>query len=419
MSSSTSLLDALNNSLDRLQAGQSIQDCLLAHPGHAAQLRPLLEAHRQALAALPDQAEIAAAKARGRARVLAALQGDSAVSVQRAPSSRILRFPARLLSLAAAVMLIFAVVIVYAQNTLPGDALYGIKRLSENVLLPFDAGGTLREQFAGRRIDEIGELLAAGRAETVSFSGRVEVQNDDRWMVSGLVLQVPPGTPGAQTATIGDQIDVRAATTPTRTLLALSIELADDDAQPAVPTSTVTVTLTPSVAPSLTPTTTETHTPSPTWTATLPTQTLTRTPTPTPSATLTDVPSPTPPQTCIAQLPPDWVTYHVQSGDTLSALAVATASTVDELRRVNCLEESLIVTGQLLFVPIVPVFNTPVATSAPPITNPPAPQATNPPPSPDEDDDLYDDDDLDDDDWDDDWDDDDWDDDDWDDDDDD
>lgn len=56
------------------------------------------------------------------------------------------------------------------------------------------------------------------------------------------------------------------------------------------------------------------------------------------------------------QRPAGWTTYTVQAGNTLFAIALATRSTVDELRYVNCIANiDNIIVGQVLFVPRKPV----------------------------------------------------------------
>lgn len=50
-----------------------------------------------------------------------------------------------------------------------------------------------------------------------------------------------------------------------------------------------------------------------------------------------------------------WPTYRVKSGDTLSAIAAATHSTVEELMLANCLTSSRIFAGQVLYVPRLPI----------------------------------------------------------------
>lgn len=51
----------------------------------------------------------------------------------------------------------------------------------------------------------------------------------------------------------------------------------------------------------------------------------------------------------------DWPIYIVRRGDTLSALASATGSSVEELRLANCLPNTRIYEGQRLYVPRLPV----------------------------------------------------------------
>jgi hypothetical protein len=83
-------------------------------------------------------------------------------------------------------------------------------------------------------------------------------------------------------------------------------------------------------------------------------------PTPPPTPTVAPIGQPTRvPSTC--SLPAGWVQYRVNSGDTLFAIALATNSTVDELRYINCIEDiDSIQTNDVVFIPRVPVR--PVAT---------------------------------------------------------
>lgn len=83
-------------------------------------------------------------------------------------------------------------------------------------------------------------------------------------------------------------------------------------------------------------------------------------PTPPPSPTLPPLGQPSrTPSTC--QLPQGWTSYTVQAGNTLFAIALATNSTVDELRTANCIENiDNIHTGDVIYVPRAPIG--PVAT---------------------------------------------------------
>ena len=93
--------------------------------------------------------------------------------------------------------------------------------------------------------------------------------------------------------------------------------------------------------------------------------------TPTPAATPTFTPTPTPtPTPCVLRF--GWPVYVVQPGDTLFSLARLTGSTVEELKRANCLFDERIYAGQRLYVPRLP----PTATYTPTPTPTPTPSAT-------------------------------------------
>jgi len=108
-----------------------------------------------------------------------------------------------------------------------------------------------------------------------------------------------------------------------------------------LPTITPVSVASPTLTPPATPTATPTATPSPTPEAT-PSPTLSPTPEPTP----TPMPTPTPE-------PPPFTEYEVQPGDTLSAIAQAFGTTIDELVRINGLasQDVIIDVGQKLLVP--------------------------------------------------------------------
>jgi LysM repeat protein len=71
------------------------------------------------------------------------------------------------------------------------------------------------------------------------------------------------------------------------------------------------------------------------------------------------VPSTTPTATAVPCNPPYWwVTYIVQSGDTLSSLAVRYNISVYQLQQANCLTSTFIYAGQILRVPPIVVYPT-------------------------------------------------------------
>ncbi|MGJ3237734.1 MAG: LysM peptidoglycan-binding domain-containing protein [Anaerolineae bacterium] len=110
-------------------------------------------------------------------------------------------------------------------------------------------------------------------------------------------------------------------------------------------THTATDTQTPTV------THTSTHTPTVTHTSThTPTVTVTVTTTPTVIEIISTATRTTPDPTCV--LPEGWFEYRIQTGDTLSEIAVNAGTEVDTLLRANCLGQStVIIVGDTLYVP--------------------------------------------------------------------
>ncbi len=60
------------------------------------------------------------------------------------------------------------------------------------------------------------------------------------------------------------------------------------------------------------------------------------------------------PTAACGQPPAGWVSYLVQSGDTLYALSRDSGTTVDQIVQVNCLEAKLFVTGMQIYLPMIP-----------------------------------------------------------------
>jgi hypothetical protein len=161
-------------------------------------------------------------------------------------------------------------------------------------------------------------------------------------------------------------------------------ETPTNTATPTVPTATFTLTPTETATntPTETPTATFTDTATPTATFTeTPTATFTPTPTPvldiglqpTPSLvpsltpTFTPVPTLTPDEGLCIDVPGGWVTYTVEEGNTLLAIAQASSISVLDLMRVNCLSDAdSISAGMEIYVPRPPVEL--VVTGLPPAT---------------------------------------------------
>lgn len=123
-----SLPDILNDCIDRLAAGQNVADCLSAYPGQAARLRPLLDSGLAAVRVTYPIVEVTGAQERIWSRM------EQAFNVPLPSQPLRLPRPWRWAILAAAALLMLAGVMLAAQNSQPGDPLYGVKVFIESLL---------------------------------------------------------------------------------------------------------------------------------------------------------------------------------------------------------------------------------------------------------------------------------------------
>ncbi len=120
--------------------------------------------------------------------------------------------------------------------------------------------------------------------------------------------------------------------------------------------------------------------------ANTPTPTQTNTPTMVPSPTKRPtriiVPSETPTPVCVPTRPVGWVRYTIKLNDLLFNLATQVGTTAGRLQEVNCLDATSLAVGKTIFLPSLPVTNTPISSPQPPQPTAPAAASTNPPPLP-------------------------------------
>lgn len=353
------LIDAFNECIDLLAAGQSIDDCLRRYPQYADVLRPMLEAGLLARRAQVSPTETADAQARGRARFQDALRKPAPPRVYRLSWAR----------LAAGVLLVFMLssvgISLAAQDSLPGDPLYNVKRLTESVQLVISGSSpTLQAAFEERRIAETHTLLALGREAQVTLEGVITQIDEATWQLADLQIQIDPTLPDAVLIQSADRVMINARTTRQGTLIAETIRLLGRTQPQTLPTvrPSTTLTHTATVLPTATSTSTASPTTSPTPTsrpASATPRTVSSTPgqrilaTAPPNALSTVAPpSPTSVVTCLPQHPDDWIEYSIQSGDTLSNLAQRSGITLERLLRVNCITNADIIrVGQRIYLP--------------------------------------------------------------------
>ncbi len=285
----------LDECLDRIQAGATVEACLARFPEHAEALRPLLRMASAVRAVPPPRPDPAAVYA-GRQGMLRAVTERNA----RQPLlAGLFRWPWARAALALAVL--FLVVgfgarglAAVSADSLPGDRFYPVKRFAESVRYALTIDQVARQQleaeFAVEREEEIRAVLDSGRSATIEFRGNLETIGDGFWAVGGFEVILTDQTVIVGQPTVGATVLVQARSAGDGTLLALRLEV---QSSPLPAALTATATSRPALTPTPTrPTATSTPTQPPTRT---PEPTATPLPTRTPTEEPTAVASSTPP----------------------------------------------------------------------------------------------------------------------------
>ena len=152
------IADTLNNCFEKMLAGdESIESCLARYPEHALELKPLLETMKAARAASNLSPDLSF-RARARYEFRSALYDSMSAKKRPALSGR-WRW-ATIASTAGVLLLTSAGGVVAASSgSMPGQALYQVKRTIENVQLTMTpsqaAKARLYATLADRRVSEI------------------------------------------------------------------------------------------------------------------------------------------------------------------------------------------------------------------------------------------------------------------------
>ena len=173
--------NALNDCLERLAAGDSVAECLTRYPEHADELAPLLRMGQTTMQVSQRATPSASGRARGMARMQAAL------SEGRDRRRRRWQLPGiswRLIStpVAATLAVVFLTIVaaggttVASADSIPGEPLYPVKSIRESVEERIARSGEGKAQvhakLARERGREMRELIVRGRiyeAEVVAF----------------------------------------------------------------------------------------------------------------------------------------------------------------------------------------------------------------------------------------------------------
>jgi hypothetical protein len=230
----------LDESISAMQAGVPIDEILAEVPDYADELRPLLFA--AAILTDPNPALVPEErKAALRAEYLkqaSELPAPPAWADKTRAFLRVIRkrlTPKAILSdlitvaiTAALTLLMAALILTYlAVDTIPGDFLYGVKRMSENVqlALTFNAAdrAELADSFNQRRLAEIERLIEQNRAALVRFRGILETKGENVWIVEGHTVFLPTDLQMQDDIREGDTVEVVGLLRTSNVLVADSI----------------------------------------------------------------------------------------------------------------------------------------------------------------------------------------------------
>jgi len=185
----------LNECLDRLASGETLEQCLQSYPEQAAQLEPLLQMAQAVIkaSAILPRAEF---KARARYEFRSALQTEA--TKRRQPLFSLRRRWSVALMVVSILLLAGGGTAAAASNSMPDSPLYPVKLAAEQVqltLTPSDIGkARLCAVLADRRVAEIICMADKGDAQRVELATQ---RLDERLeMLTELASAEEEGAPG-------------------------------------------------------------------------------------------------------------------------------------------------------------------------------------------------------------------------------
>jgi hypothetical protein len=217
----------LDESISALQAGVPIEEILAEVPDYSDELRPLLyaatiltdpnpklvpEERKSALRSeyMKQVAELPA--------ILTPTFGEKAQAIfsivrRRLTRQAVLNDLITITITIVLTLLMAALLLNYlAVDTIPGDFLYGVKRISESLQISLafsdERRAELEDEFNQRRIGEIEQLIEQNRAAVVQFRGILETKRDNLWVIEGYTVFLPTDIDIVGAPQEGDTVEV-------------------------------------------------------------------------------------------------------------------------------------------------------------------------------------------------------------------
>jgi hypothetical protein len=200
----------LDECISALQAGVPLEDVLAEVPEYSTELRPLLYA---AMVLTEPKPELAPAEKKAALRAeymrqvteLPAItpypfrekvRATTSVIKRRTTGSAVLKDLITITITIVLTLIMVALALGYmSANTIPGDFLYGTKRMYEDIRLSLtlapERRTVLSEEFNQRRLTEIELLIEQNRAAVIQFKGKLETKGDNLWIVENHTIFLP------------------------------------------------------------------------------------------------------------------------------------------------------------------------------------------------------------------------------------
>lgn len=224
--------DKLEAAINALHLGAEPANVLQLFPQDQAELEPLIKTiHAARRLQSPEGDSLAMQRSRTRTLV------ESNRFLDRKSTSFLgMRIPR--LALAVVMVLLILVfgaggLIVTSAESLPGDQIYPLKLVVENLRMQFnpaqDSRSFSKSQYNQRRINEVQHLLDMKREEPVVFSGIVEETTQEFWIVADILVKVTDETNFSGEVGRGTLVEVFGATTSDGWVAAQEIKLRTKD----------------------------------------------------------------------------------------------------------------------------------------------------------------------------------------------
>jgi hypothetical protein len=225
------LYDAFEVCRLALETGVPLDAAVRLYPHLADELTAALEAWQAASLLATGLPEMPAERIqRSRTRLLGRAAQLRGTTHRRAIAVRgISRLALATFSLLLFVVLGWGGLATASAQALPGDSLYRVKRVDENLRLGLSAPtkrSDLETEYSERRSEEVRALLELGREHEIEFTGVVRSQTGEVWDVNGVRVVVGPAAEVDAGLVPGMTVEVEGSTDATGTVLAREIHLA-------------------------------------------------------------------------------------------------------------------------------------------------------------------------------------------------